>query len=161
MLKLYLITLNCFLALICFLITSEIYKIFNYCNLTNKKLLYDKKTLEKTIHLSKVYMNYKEWILCIFILEKNIEYNKISLGRIYNSLGFCYYNAKNYIFAEHYYEKAIKNEPNNIVFLSNLAKMYTLNQEYQKAEQIYKKVLNIDNNNKKAQRQLLVLNKLI
>nr|QVY57979.1 hypothetical protein [Betaphycus gelatinus] len=161
MLKLYLITLNCFLAIICYLITFEIYKIFNYYRLISYKLPYNQKTLEKTINLSKVYMNYKEWLFSIFTLEKYIQYNYISLSKPCNTLGFCYYNTKNYNFAEYYYNKAIDKEPNNTIFLSNLAEIYVMNKEYQKAKQIYEKVINIDKNNKKAERQLLIINRLI
>nr|QVY58183.1 hypothetical protein [Eucheuma denticulatum] len=161
MLKLYLITLNCFLAIICFLITPEIYKIFNYYSFTSKTSPYNQINFQKAINLSKIYINYKEWLLCIFTLEKYIQNKRIVVSKTYNILGFCYYSIKNYHFAEYYYGKAIDKEPNNTMFLSNLARIYMLNKQYKKAREIYKNIITIDKNNTKAKKQLLIINKLI
>ena len=159
MLKLYLITLTCFLAIISFIVTYEIYRIFNDYVIINNKLSYNQEAVQDDLYLAKVYMKRKKWLSCIFMLEKGISQENIYIAKNYNILGFCYYNVKQYKCAEQYYKEATKKEPNNTIFLCNLAKIYVLTKQYQNAKKTYQQVIKIDKNNKKAREQLLLLNK--
>lgn len=68
-------------------------------------------------------------------------------------LGFIYFEAGQTSFAKNFYEQALQINPNYVVALNNLAKIYEEVKDLKKAESLYDKVLTLNLNNKTANRR--------
>nr|YP_009295853.1 hypothetical protein Schim_107 [Schimmelmannia schousboei]AOM64788.1 hypothetical protein Schim_107 [Schimmelmannia schousboei] len=151
MFQLYLICAICFLLPICFLISSELYKLIArniiYWNINNKSI---KK--ENILGLANIYIKTKKWLTCILMLEFHLD-NEINF-EYYNCLGFCYQQISLNEKAKFYYLQASYQEPHNIICLQNVAKIYDILNDQQNAIKSYKKILSIDTSNQIAQKYL-------
>ena len=70
--------------------------------------------------------------------------NKFLLNKI---KGYIYFKDNDFDNALKYYELYLKSAPNDFDALINCAKIYTQKKDYKKAEEIYKKLINLDSNN--------------
>lgn len=59
-------------------------------------------------------------------------------------LGVCYYRGGNYKDASLYYEKALKNNPNDALSINNLAAIYFATGKYNQAIEMYKKAIELN-----------------
>lgn len=85
--------------------------------------------------------------------DLNILDNNIVIANLYNMLGFIYFEAGQTSFAKNFYEQALQINPNYVVALNNLAKIYEEVKDLKKAESLYDKVLTLNLNNKTANRR--------
>nr|UAD87742.1 hypothetical protein [Gracilaria textorii] len=153
MFEIYLILATCLLLPICFLITKNIIYIYyqlkslkhieeitNIMSIENKHILY----------IANVYVNRKKWLDCITILEfymKQIRINElIILVQCYNYMGLCYQSVNSYKIATKYYLKAYNKAPFIKQTLKNLANIYKLSGDIEKASQIHQKLTNLNEN---------------
>lgn len=155
----YLICLILFLLVICLLSTVTIYNVISKNIYINKNISQTKNNIqvEKILELTKIYMNQKRWLSCILLLEKNSITKDPFIENYYNIIGFCYYHLKIYTLSEYYYNQAIREQPTNIIILCNLGRVYVKNKKYKQAISVYRKVLQIEDNNKVAQKELKIL----
>ena len=84
---------------------------------------------------------------------------QLTLAQIYNMLGFIYYEASQKTLAKEFYQKAIELDPNYIIALNNLAKIYEDIQDLKKALILYSKVLNLNPSNHIATNRKIVIEK--
>jgi len=123
--------------------------------------------IEDGFAFSKVCIAKKHFIRAIIesqlVLQKNsllnLPENAVIIAKLYNMLGFIYYEADQKKLAKNFYERAIDVDSNYIVALNNLAKIYEDTKNFLKAEAIYDKVLNIDKSNQIANTQKNLLKK--
>lgn len=149
-----------FLLLICISSTITIYKIVRKnLYIINNNLSHSKKNIqvEKVLELAKIYIHQKRWLSCIIILEKNVTTKDKFVAIYYNNIGFCYYSLKIYTLSEYYYHKAFQEKPADIVTLCNLGQVYKKNKKYKQAITMYQKVLQLENSNHIAQKELKIL----
>ena len=64
-----------------------------------------------------------EYNKAIEFLEKALQFNDSS-SDIYNELGLCFMNLKNFAKSELNFEKALRNKPDDVIIISNLAVMF-------------------------------------
>lgn len=83
----------------------------------------------------------------------NISDNNIIIANLYNMLGFIYFEAGQVSVAKNFYEEALIIDPNYVIALNNLAKIYEEINDFKKAESLYDKVLTLNLNNKTANRR--------
>nr|YP_011007077.1 hypothetical protein V2492_pgp022 [Phaeostrophion irregulare]WAM64364.1 hypothetical protein [Phaeostrophion irregulare] len=98
-----------------------------------------------TYKLGQLYLKKKLFNKAILLFRKSLDTwdsnDKIGLGSLYNTLGFTYFNLKQYEFAIYYYQIAIKILPDYTLALKNLAYTYEKLTWYNKADKIYQKSL--------------------
>ncbi len=94
---------------------------------------------------------------CLNTWNKN---DMLSLGVLYNTLGFCYYKSNQLKMAGYYYKQAILLLPDYTSALNNLAMVFERQANKDKAIEMYKKVLSYDSRNLTAKERCLVLSKL-
>nr|YP_010903603.1 hypothetical protein REP92_pgp172 [Hypnea wynnei]WCH56455.1 hypothetical protein [Hypnea wynnei] len=158
MIKIYLASLILILSAACFIITNEIYKNFKNYKFINSKI---NKNHKELLEILQVHINRKNWLACIIKVEQIIK-NKENLSiEYYNIIGYCYYSIKIYHLANYYYQQTIQQEPNNIIALFSLGKIYILTKKYKKAYDIYNTIIILDSNNKIAKKQVKILNKYL
>lgn len=152
---LYLFLLLFVLTPICFIVTIQIFQLlFNYAIFRGILLKQNSRDVDisQILSLAKIYISRKKWFTCILMLEAEIHIHDDP--RYYNCIGFCYYNMKWNNLAKLYYLKALDKSPKYIIALSNLAKVYHLMEDEEKATELYQKIILLDNNNKVAKRFL-------
>nr|YP_010338263.1 hypothetical protein MW410_pgp167 [Bangia atropurpurea]UNJ18213.1 hypothetical protein [Bangia atropurpurea] len=91
----------------------------------------------------------------------SIPENNAIIAKLYNMLGFIYYEADQKKLAKNFYEKAIDVDPGYIVALNNLAKTYEDTRDFLKAESLYDRVLNIDSSNNIANNRKNSIKKIV
>nr|YP_009051142.1 hypothetical protein [Galdieria sulphuraria]AIG92584.1 hypothetical protein [Galdieria sulphuraria] len=74
----------------------------------------------------------------------------VPLIQIYNSIGYVYMHIEEYNLAIKFFEKCIAIQPNYIISINNLAKVYEKINDIKKAIDLYQLVLSYDNQNKTA-----------
>lgn len=158
MIKIYLTSLILILCAACSITTNEIYKIYRNYKLVNLKINNPPQSLLK---LLQVYIKKKNWLSCIIKVEQKIKKEKKLATEYYNIIGYCYYSLEIYYIATHYYQKAIEQEPDNIITLFSLGKIYKLTKQYKKAYKIYNQIITLDSSNTIARKQVKLLNKYL
>nr|WCH55461.1 hypothetical protein [Hypnea pseudomusciformis] len=158
MIKIYLASLILILSTACFITTIEIYK-----NFKNYSFLYleTNKNHNQLFKVLQIHIKQKNWLTCILTIEEKIKKeNKLPI-EYYNIIGYCYSSINIYTLADYYYQKALYKEPNNIITLLSLGKIYTITKKYKEAYSIYNRINTIESNNKIAQKKLKVLEKYL
>nr|WCH55261.1 hypothetical protein [Hypnea brasiliensis] len=155
MIKIYLTSVILILSAACLITTSENYKNYKNYKLTNSTIKHNDKEL---LELLQAYIKEKNWLACIIKVEQKITKEKNLAAEYYNIIGYCYYSLKIYYLATHYYQKALEQEPNNIITLLSLGKTYKLIKKYKKAYNIYNQIIMLDSHNIIAKKQVEVLN---
>jgi tetratricopeptide (TPR) repeat protein len=84
----------------------------------------------------------------------------MGLASLYNTIGFTYFETKQYELSIYYYSEAIRLIPNYSIALNNLAYAYEKNQMQNQAIEIYRQVLKYDKENEIALEKLDKLNRL-
>ena len=140
MLILYLICLLIFLIPICTLITYEIYKLSIY-NTLFKKILIENKKNHNSIRIAKSYIQRRQWVKCIKILEKELTKDKIVH---HNYIGYCYSRMNLYSLSEQHYLTALREDPHNITSLLGLANIYKSTKRQKQALEKYRQISQID-----------------
>lgn len=138
-----------FLSLI---ITYQIVKLIflevNYLSFKYEKYVY--LTEDQIFEFAHFLIKKKMWFKAVKLLEsgslKKIEEN----AKYCNVVGFLYYNMKIYNLAKKYYIKALNINPSYIIALSNLARIYNLQNKKDLALNTYKDILIYDPDNEMA-----------
>nr|YP_010198334.1 hypothetical protein LK148_pgp176 [Gracilaria pachydermatica]UAD86750.1 hypothetical protein [Gracilaria pachydermatica] len=153
MFEIYLILATCFLLSICFLITNNLIYIYHQLKFLKK--------IEETInimsienqhilYIAKIYINRKQWLDCITILEfymKQVRINElIILVQYYNYIGLCYQSVNIYTIATKYYLKAYNKAPFIKQTLKNLVNIYKLSGDIESASHIHQKLTDLNEN---------------
>nr|AOM64612.1 hypothetical protein Riqu_133 [Riquetophycus sp.] len=146
MLTLYFICLLFFLIPISILITYEINMLINLYYLSIK--IKSEKNDIIVINLVKLYIRRRRWLFSIRLLEDSLSHNGNT--NYYNYLGICYSTLQQYTIARYHYEQVLKIDPDNLMSLSGIAKLYILTNQSDKAFEAYMKILNIDPKDKSA-----------
>ncbi|CAM9104601.1 unnamed protein product [Chrysoparadoxa australica] len=111
--------------------------------------------------LGQLYLRKKIYKKAIALFRKSLENwdinDKIGLGSLYNTLGFTYFNLKQYEYAAYYYNEALKLLPDYTLALTNLGLAYEKVQKYEDALTTYKKVLRYTTSNKITNSRLTLL----
>nr|YP_010902410.1 hypothetical protein REP52_pgp172 [Hypnea nidifica]WCH54265.1 hypothetical protein [Hypnea nidifica] len=158
MIKIYLTSLILILFTACSITTKETYKTYQNYKLIHSTLNSKNKEL---FELLQAYIKQKNWLACIIKVEQKIQIEKTLETEYYNIIGYCYYSLEIYNLAIHYYTKALKQEPNNMITLLSLGKTYKITQKFEKAYNIYNKIIILDSNNKIAKKQITMLNQYL
>ncbi|OGY43493.1 MAG: hypothetical protein A2731_01595 [Candidatus Buchananbacteria bacterium RIFCSPHIGHO2_01_FULL_39_8] len=86
-----------------------------------------------------------DWRTNETLWQKTLE-QRPDYGRVYNNLGYVYYQQKKYDEALNYLEKAKELEPDLPVIYQNLGNIYDELNQYDKAIENYQKVIELKNN---------------
>lgn len=81
------------------------------------------------------------------------------LAILYNTIGFTYFETKQYDLSIYYYTQAIKYSPTYVVALNNLAYAYEKKRMIKNALEVYRQVLSYENDNKIAMEKVDKLSK--
>lgn len=160
MLILYLICLLIFLVPINIIITKQLYEITKQYLVLYKSKNWNQANVNQDLYiirLATVYIKRNLWLSCIQLLEKEINTIHPYCKEFYQFTGFCYLKMNLYPLAEYYYVQARNIEPNNIISLLNIAKIYSLTDRIADALSIYYKVLSIDRNNRAAKQSIKMM----
>lgn len=152
MLATYLTFLICLLIPVCLLISVDIYNSYqSYLNIYSIKKNQNTRQSDDSqiINLACIYINKKRWKSCIILLEQQIYLYQTNQnqGRYFHYLGLCYYTMKLYHLAIFFYIQILKEDPNNVFYLSKVGQIYNLMHEYSKAIETYTKILYVDKDN--------------
>ena len=150
MFQLYLVFIILFLTPICYLAGSQLVKLLVENHLFKSLILLDRNqrlTKEQVLFLAKIYINKKQWLSCILMLEFYSKIDKPNSGEYCNSIGFCYQLMNLNRLAKYYYSQAKKISPSNILFLKNLANAYLICNDPQASLSTYKQILEFDSQN--------------
>ena len=112
-----------------------------------------------TIYLSKKLFD-QAILQFRFALKEWDQTDSEGLANLYNTIGFTYFEAKQYDLAIYYYMEALKQVPEYITALNNLAYAYEKNQMLIKAAETYNQVLAYDNKNDIAKEKLERISRL-
>jgi tetratricopeptide (TPR) repeat protein len=111
--------------------------------------------------LGQIYLRKNFYEKAISLFRKSLlnwdSNDKIGLGSLYNTLGFTYFQLKEYDYAKYYYLQAINLLPDYILALTNLGLIYETTKMYREAYDIYQTVLEYEKNNKIALSQLALI----
>nr|YP_010197110.1 hypothetical protein LK098_pgp176 [Crassiphycus crassissimus]UAD84914.1 hypothetical protein [Crassiphycus crassissimus]UAD85118.1 hypothetical protein [Crassiphycus crassissimus] len=148
MFEVYLMLITCFLLPICYLITNSLKYIYNQIEILKSiQKTKNKKNIDhkKIIYAANVYMNRKQWIDCITMLEfyiNQITVNEVKIkAQYYNYIGLCYQSAYIYKIAQKYYLKAYNKLPLEKEILKNLANIYKISGDIENAQKIDQKLI--------------------
>nr|YP_009589075.1 conserved hypothetical plastid protein [Corallina ferreyrae]QBL75591.1 conserved hypothetical plastid protein [Corallina ferreyrae] len=90
------------------------------------------------------------WFQSLKLLESVKEVDLEYRHQYFNTVGFIYYNMKDYDLAKKYYIEAISIKNNYLVALQNLAKVYELQNNYVSAIESYNSILSYEPDNRIA-----------
>ena len=105
----------------------------------------EKNTYENIFKLGQLYLRKKiynkaieEFRVCFREWDKN---DTLGIASLFNTLGFTYYQLKEYEIAVYYYKIALTLTPDYITSLTNLAYLYQNQNKISEVENIYKKLI--------------------
>ena len=126
---------------------------------TNLDIFRTKKTSEKNSYenlfkLGQLYLRKKiynkaieEFRICFKEWDKN---DKLGIASLFNTLGFTYYQLKEYDIAAYYYRIALTVTPDYVTSLRNLAYLYQSQNQVEDLQSVYKQLLRFEPDNKKT-----------
>ena len=118
-----------------------------------------KKTSEKDSYqnlfkLGQLYLRKKiynkaieEFRACFREWDKN---DKLGIASLFNTLGFTYYQLKEYEIAVYYYKIALTVTPDYVTSLTNLAYLYQSQNQVEDLNSVYKQLVKFEPENKKT-----------
>ncbi|EAZ90895.1 tetratricopeptide repeat protein [Crocosphaera chwakensis] len=128
-----------------------------------EKLQKEKGTAQEYYELASLYLDKKLYVQAVNLLQKGFKIGeKIepeNKALMYNALGFAYFSQEQVDLAIRNYKDAIKIYPDYVIALNNLANAYEKKQMIAQAVETYEKTLEIDENNKVANRRAELLKK--
>ena len=126
----------------------------NSLNSIQKKKNLDDKAYENQFKLGQIYLRKKmynraieEFRECFTKWDKN---DRLGLASLLNTLGFTYYQLKEYRIAIYYYQTALNLTPDYFTSLTNLAYLYQKQGKIQKLNETYTSLVEFDPTNKKT-----------
>nr|YP_010032296.1 Ycf37 [Schizocladia ischiensis]QOW07503.1 Ycf37 [Schizocladia ischiensis] len=129
----------------------------------SEKIYNDDSLYEDYYRLGQIYVRKKIYEKAILLFRQalfNWDMNdRIGLGSLYNTIGFTYFNLKDYEYALYYYHIAIKLMPDYILALTNLAFTYEKLKNFYTAKKFYQITLTYDPLNRLALSRLNYLDK--
>lgn len=128
-----------------------------------KKLQQSKGTAQEYYQLGSIYLDKKLYSQSVNLFQKALktgeEVEPENQALVYNAMGFAYFAQEQLDLAIRHYKDAIKLYPDYVIALNNLANVYEKKQMVNKAVEIYEQTLQIEPNNKTANRRLTSLKK--
>lgn len=122
------------------------------------KLRKEKGTAQEYYELGGLYLDKKVYSQAITLFQKAIkaaqEEKEENITLIYNGLGFAYFAQEQYDLAIRQYKEALKDNPNYITALKNLAYAYERKKLTAQALQTYEQVLQADPKNAEIKRRI-------
>lgn len=147
--RVYMIIAFSFLILLCVFISFELWQLFKVNIILklylNKINLIDFSEDEFNILVS-AYIKREKWLIVISLLELFYSSNVFNLVNIGNSLAYCYQKLSYFNIAEYYYLQVLFKYPSNLDTLINLAKLYEISSNSNKALNIYHRISILDKN---------------
>nr|QCI06502.1 hypothetical protein [Erythroglossum lusitanicum] len=145
--RVYMIIAFSFLILLCIFISFELWKICKV-NIIFRRYLNEISLInfseDKFNTLVSLYIERKQWLIVISLLELFYYSNVFNIINLGNSLAYCYQKLSYTNIAEYYYLKILSIYPSDIYTLHNLAQLYDICSNYNKALKIYQKISNLD-----------------
>ena len=89
----------------------------------------------------------EEFRICFKEWDKN---DKLGIASLFNTLGFTYYQLKEYDIAAYYYRIALTVTPDYVTSLRNLAYLYQSQNQVEDLQSVYKQLLRFEPDNKKT-----------
>jgi tetratricopeptide (TPR) repeat protein len=132
-----------------------------------KKLKQGEMTYQDHYSLGVIYLSKKLFDQSIIQFSYALKSwdNSVSsdseLANLYNTIGFTYFETNQLDFAIYYYKKAIEVMPNYITAIKNLGYAYERKKLIPEAIEIYKTVLQYDQDNNLANEKVISLSKKI
>ncbi|MBR8835726.1 MAG: tetratricopeptide repeat protein [Stigonema ocellatum SAG 48.90 = DSM 106950] len=130
-----------------------------------KKLNKEKGTTQENYELASIYLEKKLYSQAISLFQKAIkaaeEEKEENVAPIYNGLGYAYFSQEQYDLAIRQYKEAIKNKPDYVIALNNLAHAYERKKLTAQALDTYSEALKHDPKNATAKRRAESLRRLV
>ena len=115
--------------------------------------------------LGSIYLSKKLFDQAIlnfrYALKTWDQNDSMGLAILYNTIGFTYFESKQYSLAIYYYKEAITKVPSYTIAINNLAHAYEKEQSIENALLTYKQVLLYDKHNKIANGKMELLRRRI
>lgn len=128
-----------------------------------KKLQAETGTAKEYYELGSLYLDKKLYVQATQLLKKALkkedELEPENQALIYNALGYSYFAQEQYDLAIRQYKEAIKQIPDYVTALNNLANIYEKKQLTAKALETYEAALKADPENKTAKKRAESLRK--
>ena len=112
------------------------------------KKITENNTYENLFKLGQLYLRKKiynkaieEFRACFKTWDKN---DKLGIASLFNTLGFTYYQLKEYDIAIYYYKIALTVTPDYVTSLTNLAYLYQSQNQLNDLDNVYKQLLLFD-----------------
>nr|QWK43626.1 hypothetical protein [Desmarestia aculeata] len=125
----------------------------------------DKASYEIFYKLGQLYLKKKLFYKAILLFRRALKTwntnDKIALGSLYNTIGFTYFELKQYDLAIYYYKIAIKIIPDYTLALTNLAYAYEKMNLYSEAYDCYKTTLVWNPKNELASSRILTVKRKV
>lgn len=122
-----------------------------------KKLTKEKGTAQEYYELGGIYLDKKLYTQALDMFQKAIkageQEGELNIALIYNGLGYAHFAQQQYDLAIRNYKEALKQKPNYITALNNLAHAYERKNLTVQALQTYEQVLEAEPNNITAKRR--------
>lgn len=122
-----------------------------------KKLTKEKGTAQEYYELGGIYLDKKLYTQALDMFQKAIkageQEGELNIALIYNGLGYAHFAQQQYDLAIRNYKEALKQKPNYITALNNLAHAYERKNLTAQALQTYEQVLEAEPNNITAKRR--------
>ncbi|BAY65067.1 hypothetical protein NIES22_51690 [Calothrix brevissima NIES-22] len=129
------------------------------------KLTKDKGTTQEYYELGSIYSQKKIYSQAITLFQKALktaeEEGEENIAPIYNGLGYVYFAQEQYDLAIRQYKEALKNKPDYVTALNNLAHAYERKKLNAQALQTYEEALKFAPNNSTAKRRAESLRRLV
>ncbi|CAM9090456.1 unnamed protein product [Discosporangium mesarthrocarpum] len=162
----YSVSLFCILIIISYYIFQQIInvqKLENRIFILREKIQNNRATYQDFYILGQIYLKKKIFNKSILLFRQALQIwdfnDQIGLSSLYNTLGFTYFNLKNYNFAIYYYNISIQLVPDSLLALTNLGFTYEKINLYEKAYEYYQNTLKFDVMNKLALSRISVVEK--
>ncbi|MBD2197213.1 MULTISPECIES: tetratricopeptide repeat protein [Calothrix] len=129
------------------------------------KLSKEKGTTQEYYELGSIYSQKKIYSQAITLFQKALktaeEEGEENIAPIYNGLGYVYFTQEQYDLAIRQYKEALKNKPDYVTALNNLAHAYERKKLNAQALQTYEEALKFAPNNSTAKRRAESLRRLV
>ncbi|MBD2206784.1 tetratricopeptide repeat protein [Calothrix sp. FACHB-1219] len=129
------------------------------------KLSKEKGTTQEYYELGSIYSQKKIYSQAITLFQKALktaeEEGEENIAPIYNGLGYVYFTQEQYDLAIRQYKEALKNQPDYVTALNNLAHAYERKKLNAQALQTYEEALKFAPNNSTAKRRAESLRRLV
>ena len=133
-------------------------RLFRQKEKNNWEEVFDRVCCELNIKIGHLYAEKNEFNLAIECYNKSLKFDfNQNFIDVYNNLGVCYHNTKQYEFSIEFYKKAIELKHDSVESYCNMGVAYSYLNKDEEAESCYKKAIGLNKEYADAYYNLAIL----